>query len=346
MVFTFSRRVALATLSSTGLVTLAACSGSPEPPTPAVTPAEPSPAAADTWTTPRTMPAGKGSDAPDGSFPRTVKHFLGETTINAVPARVVVLATGQADAVITHGIVPVGATVALGAALVPDYLRRISPELASQIDAMEDLGARGEPNAEAIAALAPDLILMNATGDAKVDTYDRLSEIAPVVATQGTGLHWKEDFLLLSDALGRREAAEQWLDDYHAETAEWGDGVKGAPTISLVRRNGDRIRVFQVASFGGSVLEDAGLARPESQSATDATSVNISNEQLVMADGDWIFYGIQGGDATELTGLPVWDSLSAVKAERAVQVDDDPFYLNAGPAAARHVLDQLRSSLG
>lgn len=342
--FAFSRRTALTLLpSAAALMAVTSCAS--DDPAPEV------PAASDRvdtgeWTIARTMPPGMGSGESDGTFPRTVKHFLGESTIEAEPQRVIVLATGQADALVTHGLPPIAATVALGAELVPDYLRDAHPDQVAALEQMTDLGARGEPNAEAIAALEPDLILMNATGDAKPDTYQRLSAIAPVVATQGTGLHWKEDFLLLSDALGRTEAAQTWLDDYHGEAARFGDSVDGAPSISLLRRNGDRIRIFQVASFSGSVVEDIGLARPESQSATDATSEDISNEQLSLADGDWIFYAVQGDDLDQLTGLPLWSGLQAVTEDRAVPVDDDAFCLNAGPTAARHILAQLEESLG
>ena len=58
----------------------------------------------------------------DGEFPRTVKHFRGETTIKSAPSKVVILSTGQLDGVLSLGIVPVGAATAGDADLVPAYL--------------------------------------------------------------------------------------------------------------------------------------------------------------------------------------------------------------------------------
>lgn len=331
------------------LLLLLGCSS--QGPAPANTPV-PKPtdqsAAADTegFVTPRRMPEGKGSGQPDQVFPRTVRHFQGQTTLPAEPRRVVVISTGQADAMLTLGVVPVGSTAGDGAELVPHYLFDAQPQQRERLEAITDVGSRVAPNLEAIATLNPDLILMNSAGKDAAALYADLSSVAPTVATQGTGLYWKQDFLLLADALGRTDQARRWLDDFQQRAKSFGDGVVGDPTISLLRKNGDRTRVFGIASFAGSVLEDAGLRRPEAQSFTDKTSRDISAEELNLADADWILHGVQGGNQGQLTGLPLWPNLQAVKENHAVAVDDDAFYLNVGPTAATLVLDALRGSLG
>jgi iron complex transport system substrate-binding protein len=92
-----------------------------------------------------------------------------------------------------------------------------------------------------------------------------------------------------------------------------------------------------------------GLGRPESQ-RFKAISEDISAERVDIADGDWIFYSVQGDpaktDAGSVLAGPLWKSLKAVKAKQAVKVDDDPWYLNAGPTAADLVVKQLADSLG
>ncbi|UVY83957.1 ABC transporter substrate-binding protein [Brachybacterium sp. NBEC-018] len=339
-----SRRVALGLAAPAALLALAACadatgSGSPASDGGGV-------AAATEPTTPRTMPEGKGSGEADGVFPRTVVHFAGETTIETEPARVVVISTGQMDALLTLGLVPVGSTAGDGGDLIPGYLAEAFAEQKAQLDEVTFVGSRVDPDLETIANLAPDLIVLNVAGKDDAETFvASASEIAPTVATQGTGLYWKQDLLLLADALGRTEQAQTWLDAFHADAAAAGEAVEGDPTVSFLRKNGDRTRVFGVASFSGSVAEDAGLSRPESQAFTDTTSVDISAEQLDQADADWILYGVQGGDETELTSLALWPALGAVAADHAVEVDDDAFYLNTGPTAARHVLATLQETL-
>ena len=286
-----------------------------------------------------------GSDAADGVFPRTVGHFAGKTTIDRQPTRVVVISTGQLDGLLSLGVVPVAATRGDDAQLVPGYLVTAFPQFQAQLAQIGDVGGRGEPNLEAVAQVKPDLILMN-SAVLKGDVYKAASAIAPTVVTEGTGVNWKQDFLLIAAAVGKSGQASQMLDTFHADAAKLGQSLTEPQTVSFLRVNGDRTRIFGVASFVGSIAEDAGLARPKSQQF-DKTSQDISNEQLDLADADWLFYGVQGGGgkADALTGAPIWPTLEAVVAKRAIAVDDDAWYLNAGPTAARVVLDQLSASL-
>lgn len=290
---------------------------------------------------PSTLPDGMGSGADDGVFPRTVGHFAGTTTIEAAPVRVVAISTGQLDGLLSVGVVPVGTTTARGADLVPAYLTTAFPRQQSALAAMNALGTRTEPDVEAIAAADPDLILTNSTVDEAVRA--QFAGIAPVVVTEGTGVNWKQDFLLLADAVGKRQSAQTALATFGADASALGDRVSGEPTVSLTSVAPDRVRVFGVGSFGGSILADAGLRRPTGQDFDD-TSIDISLETLDRAAGDWIFYGVQGGDS-EITGSSVWTALPAVESGRAVAVDYETWFLNAGPAAARSVLTDLERAL-
>ncbi|MDN4641762.1 iron-siderophore ABC transporter substrate-binding protein [Agreia sp. PsM10] len=335
-----TRRASLAAVLLAALALTGCSTATPESTSPSTADAHPV-----EYVTPRTMPEGKGSGADDGVFPRTVAHFAGETVIDRAPEKVVVISTGQADALLTLGVVPIGSTSGDGADMVPPYLYDAFPDEKDALDAVTYVGSRFEPDVETIANLAPDLILMSSAGKDATALYASLSAIAPTVVTQGTGLYWKQDFLLLADSIGKTGQAEQWLDNYQNDAQAFGATVEGAPTVSFLRKNADRTRVFGVASFSGSVAEDAGLARPESQQFVDDTSVDISSEQLDQADADWIFYGVQGGDDSQLTSLPLWPTLAAVDDEQVVAVDDDVFYLNVGPTAARGVLSQLEETL-
>lgn len=321
MSLAFSRRHALA-LSA---VALAAACGTAAP--------APEPKA---WAAPRTVPAGMGSPAADGAFPRTVTAFGGATEIPAAPRRVVVISTGQLDALLALGVAPVGATRGDSAGLVPPYLATAFPGSAADLAAMADLGLRTAPNLEAIARAAPDLILANKAG--VEDLAPQLSRIAPTVLTQGTGVNWKQDLLLVAHALGRAQQAQRMLDAFHADAAAVGASLAAKPTVSFLRITAGRMRVFGVPSFTGSIAEDAGLPRPPAQTF-GATSQDISREELAKADGGRIFYGVQG--ASDLLGSDLWSPLRG----HATAVDDDVWYLNAGPVAARLVLDGLRSTL-
>ncbi|SEP64533.1 iron complex transport system substrate-binding protein [Devosia sp. YR412] len=298
-------------------------------------------------TAPRTL-EGTGSDAADGVFPRTVKHVLGETVIQSEPKRVAIISTGQFDSALAVGVVPVATTRGAGQIELTDaYLAAAYPEFSTQFSEVQDLGLRLEIDLEALAEARPDLILVNAAKDTPEERaqYETLSQIAPTVVTNATGVNWKIIFLLTADALGKREAAQAYLDQFHADAEVFAATVAAAPpTVSFVQSTGDRTRVFGVRSFAGAIAEDMGLVRPEAQSF-DKTSEDISTELLDQADGDWIFYAGRGDGIKVLTEAPLWATLEGVAAGHAVEVDFDPFFFNAGPTAARIVLDKIAATI-
>ncbi|MGW6280879.1 ABC transporter substrate-binding protein [Kribbella sp. NPDC055071] len=295
---------------------------------------------------PSALADGMGSDvAKDGVFPRTIKHFKGSTTLNAKPVRIAVLSTGQLDDLLSLGIVPTATTRATNAGLVPTYLATGFPQYKTQLAAMTDVGTRQAPNLESLAKVKPDLILAN---DSLGELYPKLAKIAPTVVTAGNGINWKRDLLLVGDALGEGQAARQLLDNLATDAAARGKGLSRT-TVSMVRFTPDRIRMFGVSSFTGSIAVDMGLGRPESQQFR-AISQDVGAESIDTADGDWIFYSVQGDpaktDAASVLAGPLWKSLKGVTAGHAIKVDDDPWYLNAGPAAARLVIQELAEHLG
>ena len=295
---------------------------------------------------PSALAAGMGSDVvKDGTFPRTVKHFAGSTTIKAQPKRIAVLSTGQLDDLLTLGVVPTASTRAQNAGLVPDYLRKAFPQYKPALANMTDAGTRQAPNLESLATAKPDLILVNKS---LADLYPKLTKIAPTVVTAGQGINWKRDLLLVGDATGKGQAARTLVDGIVADAKAKGSAVKGSPTVSMIRFTPDRTRMFGVSSFTGSLAVDMGLGRPASQ-RFKAISKDISSEKIDTADGDWIFYSVQGDasktDAASTVAGPLWKGMKGVEAGHAVVVDDDPWYLNAGPTAARLVVGELAEHL-
>lgn len=292
-------------------------------------------------------PASESSDttneATAGAFPRTIEHAMGTTEIPERPERVVVLDTGELDSVVALGITPVGA---VRAPVEDGFLEYLSAETADT----ELVGEIRDLNLEAIVALDPDLIL--SSKNRHEDLYDQLSAIAPTVFTESVGVVWKENLLVHAEALGLEEQAEHLLADYETRAADVGDRLQAErgelPTISMVRFLPDETRLYQKASFIGTILEDVGLPRPESQDV-DEFAATISAELLEMADGDVILTTHYGpADETtmdELTSNSLWEQLGAVQAGEVYEVADDHWMLGIGIGAANLVLDDIEELL-
>lgn len=275
---------------------------------------------------------------------RTVEHAMGVTEVPADVERVVVLDTGELDAAVSLGVTPVGA-------VTTDVSTSLVAYLEDELAETEPVGTIGEPNLEAIAALEPDLILSNTVRHE--DLYDEFSAIAPTVFAGDVGDTWKETLRLTGDALGQRDEADQLIADYEARAAKVGESVTGGDpagtAVSVVRFLPDQIRLYGEDSFIGTVLADAGFARPEPQQVQE-TFVEVSAEQISQADGDVVFTSVYGAPAdtavADVTGGELWKRLTAVQAGNAHEVSDDTWMLGIGVTAANLVLDDIETLLG
>jgi len=270
---------------------------------------------------------------------RTITHARGTTEVPAEPQRVVVLDVGELDSAVALGVTPVGAVRAPVNTGLLSYLQ-------DEAGGIELVGEIGEPDLEKIAALQPDLILGSELRVA--DFYDELSAIAPTVFTETVGAVWKDNLALHAEALGETERAGQLLKAYEARADQVGRAVADDITVSVVRFVPGEIRLYARASFIGTVLEDAGIARPPVQDV-DEFDVVVSAEQIDQAEGDVIFVGTYGDaaetDGPSVLGGPLWTRLPAVRSGDVHEVEDDIWFLGTGVGAAERVLDDLERLL-
>ncbi|WP_228282276.1 ABC transporter substrate-binding protein [Rubrobacter tropicus] len=286
---------------------------------------------------------GQGGDGGGASAQtRTIEHAMGETKIQGTAKRVVVLDTGELDSAMSLGVKPVGAVEAVEGLGLPSYLEGAG--------GIENVGTIEEPNLEKIATLNPDLILSSKLRHEQI--YDQLSQVAPTVFTETTGVTWKENFEKHAEAMNRADEAKEVMDGYEDRLEEFKramGGRLGETEVSVVRFLPGETRVYQKESFVGTVLEDAGLPRPPSQDVDDFAILNASEETIPEMDGDAIFvtaYGPQDETTRQkITSDPLWQKLEAVRQDRVYEASDDLWMLGIGPTAANGVVDDLEKHL-
>ncbi|MGI5161654.1 ABC transporter substrate-binding protein [Microbispora sp. CA-102843] len=285
--------------------------------------------------------AAMGTDAKPGEWPRTVTHAMGTTEIKAAPERVVVLDVGELDNVVSLGVKPVGFAPSEGSPELPSYLKQ-------DAGTPKNVGTINNLNLEAIAGLHPDLILGSQLRAA--EQYDELSKIAPTVFSIRPGFTWKENYLLNAAALDKTDEAKARLAEYDRKVKDLGTKLgDDKPVVSMVRFLPDGvIRLYAKASFIGTILEDAGVPRPDNQSIPDLAA-EVSAENIDQADADVIFTGVYGDpkatDKSAVQGNPLWKNLKAVKAGHAYEVPDETWYLGLGVTAAMEVVGDLERYL-
>lgn len=271
---------------------------------------------------------------------RSVVHALGTTEVVGTPERVVVLDSGELDAVTSLGVVPVGTVETEG------LLEELADAHGFDAADVAVVGTIAEPDLEAVAALQPDLILTNAVRHAAL--YDQLSGLAPTVMSAELGAVWQENFLLSAEAMGRTGQAEEVLAGYERRVGEiaaaWGDPA--ATEVSVLRfMGGGQIRAYARGSFIGSVLEDVGFTWPAALDTTE-NRVELGPETLDEVTADVVFWspGFTDAGGSEAAGLQtggLWNALPAVVSGDAHEVDDARWFLGLGPSGADLVLDDL-----
>lgn len=279
----------------------------------------------------------------------------------ARPQRVVALSEPTLDAALALGVRPIGATAGRGQGTISAYLQR-------RAGALRSVGILGQPNIERIAALRPDVILIDGTATPDDSIVDKLQAFAPTVFVSKNGGDWKAAFSATADVLGRGDQGAKLLKDYDARVA----GIRSrlaanaGAEISIVRWGGIGLpAVLKSELAAPRVLADLGLARPAFQRGRGpGHTVPVSLERIDALDGDWIFFGALGSGgagggvsdtpadvagAEQAIGYardtPGFTDLRAVKADHVVPVDGSAWTSAGGYLAEQVVLDDVERAL-
>ena len=327
-------RAALGALTGLLAVLLSAC-GTTEPPaapTPSAEPAPPSTA----------------------SGPITLTDLRGtEVTLPDPATRLVALEWNVAEHAMSLGVMPVGVADVAG------YRNWVKAE---PLDAsVADVGVRGEPSIDSIAALQPDLVLV--TDELPETATAQLEAFVPVVIVSGGDARdgigqMRRNLELVATATGKQAEAAALLAAFDAKLADgkarlaaragqpfvFADGYEEGSQIS--------IRPFAKGSLLSDVTERLGLVNAWTEpgdphyglAQTDVeglTAVGSADNFLYIANDN------DGGDpfGTGLAGNAVWKSLPFVQAGNVHRIPDG-IWMFGGPTSMEQYVDAIVAALG
>lgn len=274
--------------------------------------------------------SGSGDDSM-GDDAYTVEHAMGSTVVDGTPERIVVIDSPHLDALVALGITPpVGATESGAAAgFPPGYL-------ADELDGTTSVGLTMEPDLEAIANLAPDLII-----GAKVRheaLYEQLSAIAPTVFSENSGTDWQEQADITAAAVNRSDEMDTLLTAVSDRAVEVGEKV-GADgrTASIVRFRPENFRLYGPSTFSGSILTQVGFDLGQ-RDWNEYSMLELSPEMFPQIDGDVVFFTNPSGDpnvGTMATVTGLWGGAQPAVAAGNVHEMEDETWMVASVWSAR-----------
>lgn len=200
----------------------------------------------------------------------------------------------------------------------------------------------GEPNAEAIAGEAPDLIVMSATGaDSAVRLYNQLSAIAPVLVVNYDDKSWQQLATFLGAATGQEAKAEQIITEFGLRQEKLKQQIRlpPQPTSALVlRSDGKSANLWTADSSQGQLLQQLGFTLATLPPTLNASTSQGARKDIVQLGGENLADGLNGqtlllfandqSDAQRLLDNRFLAHLPAVQHQRVYPLGNDTFRLD------------------
>ncbi|MBJ3785477.1 iron-siderophore ABC transporter substrate-binding protein [Devosia sediminis] len=277
-------------------------------------------------------------------YPLSIEHALGTTVLEAKPERIVTVQWANHEVPLALGVVPVGMAAANfgdddGDGLLP-WVKEKLEELGAETPVLFDEG--DGIDFEAVAALDPDVILASYSG-LDQQTYDTLSEIAPVVAypEAAWSTDWRDMIRYNALGMGMQAEGDQLIADIEADIAAT---VAEFPALAdkpamfithLDTTNLSTIKFYTNHDTRVKFFEDLGLQMP--QSVIDASeggsfSGEVSAENIDVFDDVKLIVTYGGQELIDaLNADPLTAKMPAVANGAIVTLGNDPLGTAANP---------------
>ncbi|ANI30093.1 iron ABC transporter substrate-binding protein [Yersinia entomophaga] len=267
--------------------------------------------------TPRISPTPPASET-NGQWPRTVHTARGDVQLEKAPRRIV-----STSITITGTLLAIKAPVIGTGATVPNTT--VADDLGFFTQWSKEAKARNlvpmyqtEPNAEAVAGMNPDLIIISATGgDSALKLYEQLSAIAPTLVMNYDDKSWQELALTLGQATGHEADAEQVISDF----AKRLDQVKNSITLPpqpvsafVYQAGGQTANLWTANSAQGKLLLELGFTLATVPESVLGNTSMGHRKDIIQLGGEKLAEGLTGNTFLLFSGdRPAIEALEANK---------------------------------
>jgi len=270
-----------------------------------------------------------------------VTHAQGVTEIDGVPQTVLVFDLATLDNLDALGVPVAGAP---GGPATPDYLSQYS----------DGIGTLFEPDFEAVAGMAPDLIIVGGRSGPK---HTELSRIAPTIdltlPREGFIDALRDNLTTLGRVFDREGEAAEQIAALDGDIAGLRAQAADAGRVLVVLTTGGRMSTHGPGSRFGVMFEEFGFTPAVTGTDTGTHGQSISHEFLLETNPDWLFVvdrdaaiGRDGQSAQQFLDNELVRATTAWERGQVVYLDPTAWYLVGGGVQALRVgIAQLAQAL-
>ncbi|MDG9672270.1 Fe2+-enterobactin ABC transporter substrate-binding protein [Hahella sp. CR1] len=232
------------------------------------------------------------------TWPRTLSTSQGDLILERAPQRIV-----STSVTLTGVLLAIDAPVVASGASSPNTEVADAQGFFRQWgDIARRRGVRpiyqGAPDAEAIIAAEPDLIVMAGTGgDSALALYEQLSLFAPVLVLNYDDKSWQQLASLLGAATGREQQAQSVIDEFNARVADVKARIQlpPQPVSALVYyEDGSGANLWTPDSAQGQLLQALGFEVATPPSHIQGGTRQGVRKDIVQLAGENLSDGLQG----------------------------------------------------
>ncbi|MYW69379.1 ABC transporter substrate-binding protein [Streptomyces sp. SID8379] len=220
----------------------------------------------------------------------------------------------------------------------------------------KDIGTRGEPSMDTVAAIKPDLVV--ATTDLPAAAVKQLRKIAPVLTVTSADAsdpvgQMTENLDLIAEATGTTEKSTQLKKDFDAKLAEGKKALADADLAGAdiafadgwVASNQVSVRPYTSGSLIGGVNEKLGLKNAWTVKGDKAYGLGATDVEGLTKLPDDVHFAYIGNDddknatpyAGALTKDKVWTSLPFVKKGQVHRLPDGIWMFGGTESMSKYV---------
>ncbi len=237
------------------------------------------------------------ADVQQTGWPRTIRSEHGDITLTAQPRRIVSTSVTLTGTLLAIDAPLIGSSATRGAGVADSrgfFTQWASIAMQRGVQPIYD----GEPNAEAVAAAQPDLIVVAATGgDSAVKIVEQLRQIAPTMVVNYDDKSWQELAVVLGRVTGREAAAAALNERFARRLNETRKRLHLPPqpaTAMVYYEDDSGANLWTADSAQGRVLRELGFDLAPVPDAVKGDTSMGKRHDIVQVSGEKFAQALQG----------------------------------------------------